>query len=357
MLQLTVSVSRRLWPRIVLAFQPILLLVLTVAPSRAEPLTNVGVTVSLSAEDQRQFMKEATGGESGGFPMINYVETTERGKLQIVPQFLISSGFGDTQRWFDYLALFKKGGPIEALGEIGPPRISFNFPSLDVRVVNNSQRRLLLSEAVIKVSSSESDLTPLVFIAASEGESDTAANYFAFFVLNEGWAPMESCSVKFSISTQPWKREPVAQFERTIGQVTRQTPVDISRELIQSGLPSRWIEEVKSQHRPDENLMKPFSGLAYVAGSLSYSWHGQNGSTESNTVRFRVNVPLSYGPLGGPEPVAGRYEAMLRSDARDYSISVPVSHQIDPATSKRFLVRLGAPRTSRHPFLSSIQMD
>jgi hypothetical protein len=41
---------------------------------------------------------------------------------------------------------------------------------------------------------------------------------------------------------------------------------------------------------------------------------------------------------------------MLRSDARDYSLSVPVSQQIEPASSKRFLVRLGAPRTSRHQF-------
>lgn len=313
---------------------------------QAEPLGNVGISVSLSAAEKSNFINAAKSEGGDAFPTIDYVERTEQGTLHLLPRLLMTNGFERDQRSFDYLALLQKGGPIENLGDIGPPRITFMFPSLDVRVVNNSARRLLFSEALVKVASSESDSTPLPFLGASESENPE--NYFAFFVLNEGWAAMESCSVKFSISASPWKRDPVPQFDRSLGKVARSTRVEIIRELIQAGLSPRWIEGVRADAQPDDALMKPFSGTAYLAGVLSYSWRSASGSVESRSVRFRVNLPLAYGPVGGPSSVSGRYEAMLRAEGREYSLRIPVSHQVDPGTTARFLVRLGVPRTSRH---------
>lgn len=317
--------------------------------SYAEPLENVGVTVSLSAAERRSFLGATGGDDRYDFPTIDYIEKTEQGTLRLTPRLLITEGFASDQRTFDYLALLQKGGPVDALQWTGEAEFTFMFPSLDVRLVNNSQRKLLISEVMVKVASSESDRRPLPFLA--EG-----TEVFIFHVLNEGWAPMESCSVKFSISPREWKREPVPQFEKNLGRLDRSAAVDVSRELVQAGLSPQWVEREKkfreedTEGEPDEELMKPFSATAYLAGVLSYSWRGQGGSLESHSVRFRVGVPLWVGPLGGGAAVAGRYEAMLRADGRDYAVPIPVSHRVDPGTTTRLLVRLGIPRTSRHRF-------
>lgn len=287
--------------------------------------------------------------EGGEFPTIDYVDKEENGALHLIPRLLVTKGFEGDRRTYDYMSLLQKGGPIESLWETGAAEITFMFPGLDLRVVNNSQRKLLFSEGLIKVASSESDPTPLPFVAET-------ASYFTFNVLNEGWAPMESCSIKFSIGPNEWKRDPTPQFERNLGQVGRSSAVDVSRELVQAGLSPRWIDRVKAirqnkaKDEPDPELTKPFSEVAYLAGVLAYSWKTASGSMQSHTVRFRVKVPLWVGPLGGPAPISGHYEAMLRADGKDYAVRIPVSQQVDPGTTKRLLVRLGVPRTSRHHF-------
>ncbi|MEY2563999.1 MAG: hypothetical protein QOH88_2192 [Verrucomicrobiota bacterium] len=317
--------------------------------AQGEPLANVGLTLSLSASEKKSFNSAASVEGSDMFPTIEYVEKTESGTLQLLPRLLVKRGVESEQHTFDYLALLQKGGPIDALWQTGAPEFTFMFPSVDVRVVNNSQRKLLFTEVLLNVASSEPDLTPLPFVAET-------VDYFTFKVLNEGWTAMESCSVKFSISPSEWKRDPVPQFEKTLGKLDRSAAVNVSAELVKAGLSPRWIERVKELRKknedgePDEALMKPFSSNAYLAGVLSYSWRDQSGSLKASSVRFRVTVPLWVGPQGGPSAISGRYEAMLRADGRDYTVRIPVSHQVNPATTTRLLVRLGVPKTSRHRF-------
>jgi hypothetical protein len=101
---------------------------------------------------------------------------------------------------------------------------------------------------------------------------------------------------------------------------------------------------------PHRELMKPFDGVAHLAGLLSYSWRDQAGAIKEHSVRFRVVVQLVYLSSGGPGPVTGRYETMLRPSGHNYLLRLPISQRVDPRTTTRFLVRLGLPRTSQHHF-------
>jgi hypothetical protein len=126
---------------------------------------------------------------------------------------------------FDYLTALSHGGSLETEFV---PGFNVNFPAFDLKVVNNTKQTLFFSETLIDVVSSKLDPTPLLFVAVAD------PLHFSFF--NDGWAPIETCSVRFSIKDSPWKKRPETYaFERNFGRFAETLDVDVSPELERVG--------------------------------------------------------------------------------------------------------------------------
>src|SRR5207302_9726733 len=87
---------------------------------------------------------------------------------------------------FPYRDLLRRGGPIEPLSYSWVP---FMPPplSLDLRVVNNSSKTIIVNQAIFDVETSVPDREPLLLIKADPRRS--RIGYFE--LLNEGWSTVE----------------------------------------------------------------------------------------------------------------------------------------------------------------------
>ncbi len=356
------------------------------APADAgRPIEGLALTVGLSAEAQKSFRKELADEGADAFPIVDYTLERDKETARITPRLLTPAA--GNKKSVDYLTLLEKGGPIEPI--IYSPEYSVSFPNLDLKVVNNGAKTVFFSEIQVQVQSSQPDPTPLVLIFS--GYSQT----LFFQLMNEGWMPIESCTVKYNLF--PKKAKPPAgdtfAFEKTLGRFTESVDVDIGDAAIKSGVSPKYVEkvrqylavqakqnqlmEVKLPNNADptetpeylktmevvnklyteltttgKKQIGPFTGgEGRVAGVLTYAWKDAAGQDQSKTVRFQADV-LILPPegLGAAGPVTGRYETMLRTQGDNYTLRVPVSQPVRKGEVDRFLLRLGLPASSRHQF-------
>ncbi len=352
------------------------------------PIEGLTLTVGLSAEAQRDFQKQLKDEDGDSFPVIDYVADRDKEGLRIQPRLLIpeagerkSAGASKNR---DYLALVEKGGPIEPI--TFSPEFSVGFPSLDVKLVNNSAKAVFFSEMLVQVESSQPDTTPLPLIFSGYDQ------VLFFRLVNEGWGPIESCTVKFHLvpkgkgkSAAPAQAPKTPAFEKTFGRFTEDLDVDVGDAAISAGIPAKHVEKARQyvvqekkklqlslsgnedsvEHRQLEaantklyteltaagsKKLGPFTdGVGRVIGSLTYTWNDAAGKAQTKTLGFQADVLLvPPDGLGAPGPVTGRYETMLRTEGENYTLAVPISQPVRKGDVDHFLLRLGLPASSRH---------
>ncbi len=100
----------------------------------------------------------------------------------------------------DYLKLIERGGPIGIIG----PALDFcvDFPALEVIVENNGVKTVFFDEAQVLVERSQPDFTPLPVLLSDYDQTGF------FKIANEGFAAIDSCTVRYSISPQKWTALP-----------------------------------------------------------------------------------------------------------------------------------------------------
>ena len=97
-----------------------------------------------------------------------------------------------------YLKTLSNGGPICELLFWSRP-FDWEFPNLDIKVVNNSAKTILLSQLVFEVLESSPDLRPVIVIQADRLQR----NARHFLLQNEGWSNPQSCTITYGV--EPWR--------------------------------------------------------------------------------------------------------------------------------------------------------
>jgi hypothetical protein len=86
----------------------------------------------------------------------------------------------------------KAGGPIDPTAYNWVP-FSWDFPHLDVKLLNNSNETVLFSDFIFDVSSSRLDPTPVLVVKPDVFQS----NAWHFLLLNEGWGAAPGLKLDF----------------------------------------------------------------------------------------------------------------------------------------------------------------
>ena len=97
-----------------------------------------------------------------------------------------------------YLDTFRAGGPIRPMNYLLPPRCPFlwNYPTLDLKFVNNTDRTVFLSEILIDVDESKPISEPLFVIRRDVQQRHAGV----LILINEGWVEIRDLALRFNIT-------------------------------------------------------------------------------------------------------------------------------------------------------------
>ena len=101
------------------------------------------------------------------------------------------------QPFMPYLETLSAGGPIQPLRYITPTWCPFdwNFPALDLKLMNRTLAPFLLAEAICEVEESHLDPTPVIVIKEDIQQSFAGA----FWLVNEGSSSLNDVIVKYDL--------------------------------------------------------------------------------------------------------------------------------------------------------------
>jgi len=135
-----------------------------------------------------------------------------------------------------YLSEYEKGGLIEPIRYNYVP-FYWDFPNLDLKIVNNGDRTIFLTEAVFDVEESRVDPFPVLVV-----RPDTYRyNALHFLLQNEGWGEARNLVARFHLI--PLGREELKPgagapypYEVIVGDLSDQHNVDISDTFRRAGV-------------------------------------------------------------------------------------------------------------------------
>lgn len=218
-----------------------------------------------------------------------------------------------------YLSRLLAGGPIATL-EYSDSPFRWQFPKLSVKVVNNTKRTLLLSEAIVEVKRSAIDREPVLVIPYS---------YDLVFV-NEGWGNVIDPRVEFGIA------EKAACATPAIDDALRPNAVSLdSFNQASAAIPIRVGGYVPATFQGQEDVC--------VYGVIAFTADDR----ERRSLKFRARVPIGEGGFGAAEEPSYFYDLFLKAGVTGQSQHVPVSQTIKPGEADHFVFRIAADKSAR----------
>lgn len=216
-----------------------------------------------------------------------------------------------------YFSLLEQGGPVSGL-RFWWSAFAWQFPKLSVKLANNTDATVLVTEAAVEVKDSRIDTDPVILIE----DNPYKVGYFS--IINEGWGRLVSPKLKLQIASET----AYGSFAVTGEQHNLEVPsfLETADVRIESYVPS----DLQNEKR------------VAVFGDLEY----QTERGGSNRLRFRTRVSLVRPGPGLPAPPNYLYDLFLEAGRSGYTKNVPVSQEIKPGQTDHFLIRIGTDKSA-----------
>jgi hypothetical protein len=256
-----------------------------------------------------------------------------------------------------YLDALAAGGPIRPGDFEGIS--TADLPLLDLKATNNSKRVVYLTQAVFDVESSRPDPTAIPVV----GELEHTPR--AFDLSNEGWGPMRSVVIRYRVVATGTRGALERPFpvETRVGALRESTTVDVAAGVRDAGVDLAAVRRIEAQRpytlqgaqlRAVRRALGPFRGMrALVAGEITYVTGTPSGYARRRTVTFEAPILLVRPPVrfpGSSGSGPSYYNVRLRVSGHHYRQIVGIAEALKPGATKRFEIRVFAPRSSVHRF-------
>jgi hypothetical protein len=253
-------------------------------------------------------------------------------------------------------------GQVSPIFILDPDETSFNliFPQLDFKIANNSSKTVLISRAVFEVEESRLDPRPVPFFATDW------VLLFKCRLINDGWGEIKNGLLQYRIS-KGVESEDAAQkfpFKKPVSNFAESTELDFSPDMKALGVDVETIQRINADWSEQKIQWDDFQDELRIAkgsfaalenvsinGVLTYDQPTSGGLLERKDVRFSVEIPITPPEgLGGAALATGTYDVMLDLDRDSYTVVHSLSHSIKKGAVDRFLIRVGAKKSSFHKF-------
>lgn len=339
--------------------------------------------------DNREKPRATSGGELPILILGSYYTDDESKKDHLHYRSRDDAGVLAIEPDDPYLDTISTGGIIWPVYYCWAPwEWRFAFPALDIKLVNNTDQTVYFHEAILRVKNSRMDSTPVPVICGTGYDMTTTLE-------NVGWGPMEKSVLRFSLigwSDGEELHEPNNYpYEIQLGDIMdepKNVPLDeffadtgadlrLLKALYSSKCRDKdWVyfpleSELgtffnRASQQGEENLRRlpiteydglvakafgPFpDGVGRLIGRLDYGQADQNGERSRHSVGISARVEIGRPGLGLPGPPSYSYNVRLEVDGSDYQRRVPISQWLAPKTTDRFLLYVGADKSSVHDF-------
>jgi len=297
---------------------------------------------------------------------LTYLSRAGRESLTIVPKM-------------GYLEDVAKGAVIDPAGYFWNP-FKCQFPSLDVMMVNNSGKTLVLSEATLEIASSRPDFSPVIVIPSNTWGMKLT-------IKNEGWGKISNGVLRCNLlptSAGGYMPDPPidhievgTEFAHTfdIGDFAESAELDLRDTLGTLGVDIDAIEKAPkrsqqlfvlhaiqtggntsvAQHMgrfPDMETDEAWSsfqdGYVVVAGRLQFDSVNAEGVDTHFTLPIRARVFMFSMRYDQPMPPSYQYSAELEHTGTDYEVPVKLSQVLKAGEADRFTIRLSCTQSAFH---------
>jgi hypothetical protein len=235
---------------------------------------------------------------------LTYQYDRRNGKIEITPSM-------------PYLSSLSEGGPIR-----GVPywwsAFGWQFPKLSIKVVNNTDRTLELTEAAIAVKDSKINTDPVILI------HEDLNNVGHFEIVNEGWGKVLKPSFRLGIAS----RSACDAFP------TKEPTEFISRDTFDGGDNVPIASFVPIGLRGER--------VVCVFGTMQFAT--ESGAQKSLKIYTLASL-VQPGP-GAPRPPDYLYDVFLKAGEAGYSKRIPISEAVKPGDVEHFLIRIGTDKSA-----------
>jgi tetratricopeptide (TPR) repeat protein len=295
----------------------------------------------------------------------------------------------------EYLEKIKSGIPIASFGGALrlPPYFKWQFPNLDLRLVNNADKTLYITNIFFEVEKSVLDPYPILVIPNEE------PNALHFYLENEGWGEVKDPIVRFNLVPKGYSfsfEEPY-QHQIVLDSFLEECNVDLSDALRTMGVDVDFLngynqyEQRSAEYEPmakalgnyhrnveafskdkesdeykrlsqvlgifinSDNSKRPtYSAVAY--GEISFMGTTVDGELKHGSVKFSAEVVLLIpGGYGAPVGPSYQYATKLDIGRENYRVKAEcngssISQYLKSGDVDRFNILVGADKSSLHIF-------
>jgi hypothetical protein len=244
-----------------------------------------------------------------------------------------------------YLSALRSGGPI------APAYTDFErrLATLSIKVVNNTRKTLLLTDAIVKVKAASVDIEPIIFV--KRGLERTIE------FVNEGWGAVVDPVIEFAVSPKAVARDEECERISAFGLPKHRVNPEVSTD-------GRIVAEIEKSLLPDNPQAEGDSpelrfdlrsgggefrgvGRTYcIDGTIKYATQ----SGEERVVRFVTSVwtgSVGFAPGFGGLPPSGVYDVKLEADVADYEQDVYLEQKIESGGADHFVIRIATNKSSQ----------
>jgi hypothetical protein len=280
----------------------------------------------------------------------------------------------------EYLEHMRNGGPVSPVHFVYTP-FKWDFPTLDIKIVNNSDKTIFINEGILNVQHSELDSEPILLIRPDSFRS----NALHFRILNDGWRVARNVKINFNLDPLVEKDHTplfTAPYDHalTIADIEASSNVNVASAFVKAGVEIDKLKDLgvisaiyvggestvtvrdtngkevtmtqEEFEKKRASLFGPFvHGGALLSGVISYDWLQPKGDSKHNELRFSTVVWIyDLNARGAPAPPTYGYSTKLEVNGNKYVRRVNMSQAIKPGDTDRFTLQIGVEKSSLHTF-------
>jgi hypothetical protein len=227
-----------------------------------------------------------------------------------------------------YLELLAKGGLIPET-EQSPRLFDWRFPALAVKIVNNTENTLFLTEAAVEVKAAGVNREPVLMV-------ERAGAYDRLRFWNEGWGTVVDPVMRFDVVSEEacegkdfWPEETHTLELESFAEEQQVVVTDF--------IPAEILDVKSVQSRASMETK-----YACVLGTLAYSSEGDR----DYRVRFGVLIQLAGSLVKPPVFSSFEYDLFLEAGRSGYTKRLALSQAIKAGEAEQFSIKVGTDRSA-----------
>lgn len=222
---------------------------------------------------------------------------------------------------------------IKSLDQTGVLGIGIQFPTLDLKINNNTNNALTLKRIILLVKESKKINKPLILFSENSPK-------YEFKIHNEGWEKTTNASILFNIhKTKKITIPKTFNFNKKIPNIKKSKRINIYKKIVDY-----------HKNTLKQTLIDPWGNYqpryVYITGILKFI-----ANNNPQKIPFNLKIALTEGDRGGGHLDSNyRYTSYLKENKKNYEVPILTSEFLKPKDQLRLSLLLSCYRHTKHNF-------